>query len=198
MVSISILGLIAVATVLDLRSSRQKDQLNTAVRVVASDLRSLQDRGLTAQNILTCPEAATGKNIVCEASTASCVPSTCTALPPYGVGAHFVRGATTYDLFSDVDASKNDWKKTDATEIFQTRDLSLAGAPDVVIDDLVTSASVASIDVAFQRQNGAMGIDACYTPCTAPVSLRIVLRHIVSNETKEVDLNSYTGRISVP
>ena len=197
MVSVVILGLIATTSFVSLRASRQKDELNTAVRLVAGDLRALQARALAAQNILTCMDSGTSLKIVCERSTVSCFPSSCNPLPPFGVGFHAVKGATAYDLFADVDAGKNDWLETDASEIFLVRDIAKSGAQNVVINDLITSVSLSSVEVSFQRQNGSMGISGCYAPCSAPVALRIQLRHTQSGDVKEVALNSYTGRISI-
>ncbi|MFZ2803732.1 MAG: type II secretion system protein [Patescibacteria group bacterium] len=198
LVSIMILGLISVATITDLRTSQQADELATAARVVAADLGAEQNAALTGQNIRTCTDSATSKNDVCELSTSSCVSGSCAAAPPYADGLHFVAGSSSYDFFADVETTKNDWKETDATEIVKTRNLAGVGAANVVIDSLVTSSSLATVDVAFQRQNGAMGINACYAPCASPVTLRIILRHTLSNNTTEVDLNSYTGRVSIP
>ena len=195
--SVMILGLIAVTSFVSLRTSRQKDELNTAARVVAADLRALQARALAAQNLKTCPDSASGLKIVCENSSANCVAASCTPLPPFGVGLHATRGIASYELFADVDATKNDWLKTDASEVFLQRDLEKSGAPNVLVNDLITSVSLASVDVSFQRQNGSMGISGCYAPCASPVALRIQLRHTLSNEIKEVALNSYTGRISI-
>ena len=199
MVSIVILGLISTAAIIDLGTTRQKDQLDTAVRLVAADLRSLQDRALTGQNILSCPQGSS--SVVCELDRSSCDdPANCTEHPPSAVGFHAMKGTTStrYDLFADVDPAKADGKE-DPTEIFLTRDLAQNGAPNVVISDLVASAgSVPSVDVAFQRQNGEMGINGCFEPaCTSSVTLRILLRQVQSNEVREVDLNSITGRISM-
>jgi type II secretory pathway pseudopilin PulG len=196
LVSILILGLISVATVTNLRSSQQADQLATAARIVAADLRAEQDAALTAQSIKTCTNGVSAK-IVCEGGTSSCV-GACTSLPPFGTGLHFMKASSTYDVFADVDQTKNDWKETDASEIVQTRSLSLVGAPNVIVSDLITSSTQSSIDVAFQRQNGTMGIAGCFIgSCVSPVTLRIILKHTVSNQTAEVDLNSVTGRVSI-
>jgi hypothetical protein len=203
MVSVFILGLISTAAIMDLTVTRRKDQLDTAVRLVASDLRSLQDRALNGQNVLSCIKSGSVPPLwlVCETDISSCQPGSCGEHPPSAVGFHAIKGATStrYDLFADVDATKADWKETDATEVFLTRDLAQNGAPNVAIDDLITSGSLSSVDVAFQRQNGDMGINGCFslsTPCT-PVTLRILLRQTQSNEVREVDLNSITGRVSI-
>ena len=197
LISVFIISLISIAAVVNLSASRRTDQLNNAARLVAADLRSLQSRALSGQNIKSCPDKDS-KQVVCENDTSACSnPMTCSPLPPLGVGVHFdVKQGTSYDLFADVDASsKNDWKKTDASEIFQTRDLAANGAPNVTIDDLiVNNASQLSTDVAFQRQNGLMGIDATFDK---PMTVRIKLRHLQSNDVKFVSVNSVTGRISI-
>lgn len=197
MISIVIIGLISTAAIMDLNVTRRKDQLDRAVRLVAADLRSLQDRALTGQNMLSCMSTGNSLQMVCQNSQVGCFPGSCTPHSPTAVGFHAVKDATTYELFADVEVSKADWKKTDATEVFQLRDLAQNGAPNVVISDFITTGSNADVDVAFQRQNGAMGINACYAPCSSPVTLRIILRHTQSNEMREVDLNAVTGRISI-
>ncbi len=198
MISIGILTLISAAAVVNLRTTRMKDELNTAVRLVAADLRSLQARALAGSNLNSCLDA-NGKYASCEFSAAYCAGGSldCKSRPPFGVGALFQSNNNFYLMFADVDSSKNDWQYTDDTESFNTRYLDKNGAPNVVISDLATNAGVVgSVNVAFQRQNGSLGIQGCYAPCVTPVALTITLKHLVSLETKNVYLNSYTGRIS--
>ncbi len=199
MVSVFILTLLTTTVMFDLRASKRKDELNTAARVVAADLRSLQARALTGQNIQTCtPPSA--KSVVCELSAAACGGAACLALPPFGVGVHFQTAATAYILFADVEATKNDWQQTDASEIFLTRDLASVGAPNVTLDALTLPAPsgvVTQVDVAFQRQNGSMVIGGCVTTgCSSRLEIR--LKHTVSGDVKLVELNGLTGRISIP
>jgi type II secretory pathway pseudopilin PulG len=196
MISVFILGLIAAASVVNLRTARQRDELESAVRVIAADLRSLQSRGLSAQNLNSCTDMA-GFRQVCELSSTGCA-SSCAASSPIAVGAHFNQNATTYTLFADVEPTKNDWEQTDVTEVFFTRDLAKNGAPNTTITSLAGGGVLMSqADVSFQRQNGALGVNGCYAPCSAPVTLQITVRHTVSGITRTVSANAYTGRISI-
>ncbi|MFH1620797.1 MAG: hypothetical protein ABIB04_01795 [Patescibacteria group bacterium] len=199
MISVGILTLISAAAVVNLRTTRMKDELNTATRLVAADLRSLQSQALAGSNLSSCMDS-TGKYAACELNTNYCAsdPSDCQPKPPYAVGAFFRRSLNYFDMFADVDTSKNDWQYTDDTEIFNKRFFDKNGAPNVEIFQLITNAgNAASVDVAFQRQNGSMGLNGCYAPCASPVSLTIILRHKISLETRSIYLNSYTGRISL-
>lgn len=195
-VSVFILGLISTSVLYNLRSTRRTDELRAAARIVAGDLRALQSRALSGQNIKTCTPST---RIVCELSEASCAGSVCVPLPPFGVGVRLTSGSNLYTLFADVDTTKQDWKQTDATEIFLTRDLSIGGAPNVVIDVLTLPAPtgiVPFVDVAFQRQNGGMVIGECISGCNATLFIR--LKHLISGDTKQVEVNAITGRVSVP
>lgn len=198
MISVAILMLISTAAVVNLRATRMKDELNTAVRLVSADLRALQSRALSGSNINSCTDSD-GKLGVCEMDASFCAGSSsaCTPKPPYAVGAFLERNANNYRMFADVEPTKNDWKYTDTSETFDIRYLERNGAPNVTISDLlIGGSSVNQINVAFQRQNGSMGIEGCYAPCASPTSLTITLKHKISSETKNIYLNSYTGRIS--
>lgn len=196
MVSIAILGIIATIAVFDLRKSRQTDELNTAVRVVAADLRALQTRALTAANLKTCPDAG-GITVVCENGTSPCAdPAQCLPAPPLAVGARFTTNQNAYDLFADVDPSKYDVKETDATEVFFQRALDKSGAPNVTVQAL--SAGSPS-DVGFLRQNGNMQVNGCNPKigCGAPLTLTVTFLHSQSGNTKAVFMDVNTGRISI-
>ena len=200
MLSITILGLLSVIVVLDLNAGKRREELQAGVRVLAADLRSLQTRALTAQNIKTCFVML--KNIVCELSASACSSgaTSCTPIPPYGVGLHLTKGGMMYTLFADVDSSRNDWQETaGANEVFFTRNLAFSGASNVTISDLFSPVPVSSpeVHVAFERQNGNMHINPCSgTPCEAAV-LTIRLRHSKSGDTKDVTITKATGRISI-
>lgn len=200
MVSIAILGILSVVVVMDLNSGKRREELQAGVRVLAADLRSLQTRALTAQNVKTCQVAL--KNVVCEdpAVAATCG-TPCAPAPPYGVGMRVLAGGTSYALFADVDASANDWKETPgANEIFLSRSLPLAGGSNVTILDIAAPGPVMApeVHVAFERQNGRMHINPCAAgpACEVP-SLAIRLRHDKSGEIKTVTINAATGRVSV-
>lgn len=197
MVSIAIMGIIAVVTMNDLRSSQRKDQLNNAARIIAADLRTLQAQALTGQNVKSC--SADMSFIVCEQNASGCSngSTSCVAQPPSAVGLHVTQGAFIYDEFADV--ASQDWQENLPNELLQSRSLPLLGARNVVIDTLIAgSLTVADADVAFKRQTGNMGINGCYDCGLAgPYSLTIRLKQTQTNETKDVVLNAVTGRISI-
>jgi prepilin-type N-terminal cleavage/methylation domain-containing protein len=195
LISVFILGLIASASVVNLRTARQRDELESAVRVIAADLRSLQSRALSAQNVKSCLAGAVRQ--VCELSQAGCT-GACSDASPIAVGAHFTQNTTSYTLFAEVEPTKNEWEQTDATEVFLTRDLSKSGGTNTQITTLNAGGSpVAQTDISFQRQNGSLGIDGCYAPCASPVTLVITVAHSISGVTRTVSANAYTGRISI-
>lgn len=196
MVSIAIMGLIAVVTMNDMRTSQRKDQLNTAARVLAADIRAMQAQALSGKNIKSCPLGVA--HTVCEQSASVCSDSAqCIAQPPSAVGLHVTVAGTSYDEFADVDSIDG---LKDPNEIIQSRSFPLLGAQNVVIDALTAGgAPVNDADVSFQRQNGTMGINGCYAPvCNAgPFTLIIQLRQTQTNDTKNIVLNAITGRISI-
>jgi prepilin-type N-terminal cleavage/methylation domain-containing protein len=195
LISVFILGLIASASVVNLRTARQRDELESAVRVIAADLRSLQSRALSAQNVKSCISGALRQ--VCELSSVGCT-GVCADASPIAVGAHFAQNSTSYTLFAEVEPSKNEWEQTDATEIFLTRDLSKSGGTNTQITTLNAGGSmVTQTDISFQRQNGSLGIDGCYAPCASPVTLVVTVAHSISGQTRTVSANAYTGRISI-
>ena len=195
MASIVILGIISVATISTLRVSQQKDELNNAVRIVAGDLRSLQSRALSTDNVKSCVSG--GKQIVCETNASACGASPCVPIPPAGFGMAVVAGTSAYDLFAEVEPTTLDWKKTNANEVFLTRDFAKSGGTNVVISSL--TGGYPSTNVSFQRQNGSMVIDGCDVSagCAVTTTMNIVLRHTALGDTKTIQLNAYTGRISV-
>lgn len=195
MISVAILGIIATAASFSLRTSQYRDQLRTAARVVASDLRSLQARALAASNIKFCHDIL-GRNIVCENSEGSCM-DTCTAIAPAGVGIRLTKDGTAYDLFAKRDPSTTDWRESYAEEKFLTRDLAASGAQNVTVSSLQAMVPFTIVDVAFQRQNGGMLIDACPVGCTNQNFLNITLRHGLTGLTIVVSMNKTTGRISI-
>ncbi len=200
MVSIAILGLLSVIVVLDLNAGKRREELQAGVRVLAADIRALQTRALTAQNIKSCKNVT--KNIVCETSASKCsTPGSCTPIPPYGVGLHLTTGGATYTFFADVDSSKNDWKETlGEDEAFFTRNLALSGASNITILELTAPGTVtkSEVHIAFERQNGRMHINPCVAgpACEVP-SFTIKLRHDKNGETKNVTVNAATGRVSI-
>jgi len=196
LISVAILGIIAVASFFSLRTSRMNDELRYGIRVVEGDLRSLQVRALNAQNLKFCTDTSSNI-IVCEDSAATCS-SACTAVPPAGVGMHLAKDATSYVLFAKYDPNTSDWRQNGAGEVFLTRVLAASGAQNVKISALQSGVTTYnSIDIAFQRQNGSMRIDACLVGCTNANTLIITLQHTQSNNTAVITLNTITGRISI-
>lgn len=197
MVSVAILGLLATIATTNLTESRRSEELNSAARILAADIRSVQARALSVKNTSFCQNASDAW-IACELGSASCKPtSTCTSLPPDGVGIHLTEATSTYDFYGIYSGPGNDFARTSASQNFFYRKLDLSGAPNVTISSLSAKLpSSTSADVFFQRQNGAMRLNACAS-CGEPASLNIVLTHSQSGRTKTVSLNGITGRISI-
>jgi type II secretory pathway pseudopilin PulG len=196
LISITIVGIISVASFYSLRSARMTDELRTASRVLAADLRSAQSRALQGENLNWCQDAG-AKYIVCQDSTALCAnPAQCAAVPSGGFGVHFTKNATAYQLFSTFDSSAADWRKVDAGQVFLTRDLIKSGAMNTTIVGLTGAITFDEVSVAFQRQNGNMRINACGA-CSEQSSLNIQIRHNISLKTITVSVNRLTGRISI-
>lgn len=195
-ISIAIVGIISVAAYYNLRSSRMTDELRTAARVVAADLRSMQARALHGQNLKWCLDTSAAYS-VCEDSAAACaVPADCLARPSGGYGAHFVKNSDAYDLYSVYTTGGAEWRRVNAGQTFISRVLSKSGAPNTSIVSLQGTVPFDEVDVAFQRQNGNMRINAC-SACTEQSFLNVQVRHAISLKTITVSLNQYTGRISI-
>jgi len=204
MISVLILTLISTATVFSLRSAKSTEELQTAGRLLASDIRNAQARALAARNVLICPIVG-GVSRVCEIenpSTVSCT-SDCVPLPPPRFGVHLIVGRDSYDVFADV--QNEDWRERSIEEILVTRGLNPLGGTNVLIDRLTTElGSQPSADLAIGRQSGEMRIEACGDPglpvCspTEPKTLGIILKHMISGKELRVDVNAVTGRVSLP
>lgn len=206
MISIVILVLISTATLFSLRSTRERDELNTAARLLASDIRNVQQRALTGRNVLSC-DGPTGVKRVCGADAiveASCAGPCAPSTPPR-VGVSLAAGSETYDLFADVGGA--DWRKTGDTEVFIRRNLNPIGGSKVEILRLAYEGldlpPVPKADIAVGRQSGAMRIDACGDPglpaCapTEPKGLVIELQHRTTGDTAVIEVNAVTGRVSI-
>lgn len=204
LISVSILTLISTATVFSLRASREREELNVAVRILSGDLRNVQARALAARNVQTC-ETVEGPR-VCEAENTSpqiCI-SSCAPLPPTTFGVSLKPQSIGYTVFAEVDSKIQDWRLNDIRELLFTRDLNPLGGGRVVIESLSPSKHevLPHADVAFHRQNGVMRIEACgdagMPPCgiSEPSRLSITLRHVGSGATRSIELNALSGRIS--
>ncbi len=197
LVSVAILTIIGTIAIFDLRASSRTDALNTAARFLASDIRSVQSQALSAKNIKFCDTAAV-KQVVCEATKAACQdPATCVPIPPGAIGVSFLNNSSNWVMYAKHDAGIADWTNTDPGEIIETHDLAKNGAPNIVISNLSATLASQHADVAFARQNGLMQINACGAGCANTPSLSITLKQVQSGETRVVQLNQITGRISI-
>ena len=196
MISIAILGIIAVAAFYSLRTARMTDELRSGARVVAADLRAIQARALQGQNLKWCPNAS-AQYVVCEDNTALCNnPAQCTAFPSGGYGAHLYKDSNVYRLYAKYDNNTTDWRKVTDDEVFLTRDLAKSGAMNVTVSDLQAAVPFTEVDVAFMRQSGQMRINSCGA-CAEQSFLNVTLKHTISLKTIVVSLNYTTGRISI-
>jgi prepilin-type N-terminal cleavage/methylation domain-containing protein len=203
MISVLILMLISTTAVFSLRSAQYTEELQTAARVLSSDIRNAQARALAARNVLTC--RITGNlQRVCEIENPSTVPciEDCVPIPPSRFGVHLTAGRDRYDVFADV--QNDDWRQRSIEEILLMRGLNPLGGTRVVIDRLTTElGALPAADIAIGRQSGEMRIEACGEPLpscapTEPKTLGIILRHSVSGKELRVDVNAVTGRVSLP
>ncbi|MFA5935691.1 MAG: type II secretion system protein [Patescibacteria group bacterium] len=203
MISIVILSLISTATVFSLRTTRENDELNTAARLLAGDIRNVQARALAARNVRMCTIGG-GSQRVCEDENTSVIACTgsCTPLPPPRFGMRLEDGREGYLLFADVNVE--DWRWTNTEETLLARSLNPLGGGKVQIDELLTDVGTLAVaDVGVGRQNGTMRIEACgetgLPSCSPsePRTLLITLRHGTSGKTITVDMNAVTGRVSI-
>lgn len=203
-VSVTILMLISTATVFSLRTTKENEELRTAARLLAGDIRSIQARALAARTVLQCPIAG-GRTRICENDNPSELPCTgaCSASSPPRFGIALDAGFGAYSTYADVDPL--DGVYTNLEERLAYRELQPLAASTVLVQELRTENGPedASFIVA-SRQSGAMRIDPCGDPgffaclVTEPRTLSIVLRHARSGKELTVDVNAITGRVSVP
>jgi len=197
LISLSIIVLLATITVYELRSAARGDELRTATRQLAADIRAMQARALSAANVKTCTSGAA--KAVCEFSTLACGGNPCDFDIPAAYGVHIVNSTSTYYMFAEINPVAGvDLRFTDNKETYESRSLVPLGSTSVIIDQITsaTSTLVAFADVSFMRQNGAVRI---YDPTTPPepAILRIRLLHTISGKTMEIEINRITGRISI-
>ncbi len=198
LVSIGILTLLATFTVMSLSTSQKKEEVLTAARIVAGDLRALQTRALNAENVKTCKNL--GINVTCENGLAPCTdPMSCAPAPPYAFGAFFRANSSTYPFFAEVDASNKDFQDTPgAGEDFYQRRFSTVAVPNVKITGLVADGvTTTQVSVTFGRQNGSPNIMPCIGACSSASTLHITLTQMQSGDVANVYMNAITGRISI-
>lgn len=205
MISIVIVGIISVAAYYNLRSARMTDELRTAARVVAADLRAAQAQALQGQNVKWCTDVS-GKDIVCQDGTASCSdPAQCIAKPSGAFGVHFYKDTSSYELFSILSNDQATWGGVNPGQVYSSRYLAKSGAPNTTITDLVPLTGSLWFNQAaaiFERQNGRMHVLTCYTcdlGLVGPLmpTFKITIKHTISLKTISVSLNTLTGRISI-
>lgn len=194
LVSIAIVGLLATFAVVSLDSSKNTEELRTVARQVVGDIRSMQARALSAQNIKTCATSA-GYDAVCENGIASCV-GPCALATPAGFGIHFEATSSTYVMFADVIADAQ-YRYTDTKENLVLRRIAETTS-NVVIQQVTVPASVANGDIMFLRQSATPHVYHPGMPVDPePVSFIIRLKHKISEDTVDVEVDRITGRISV-
>ena len=200
LISLSIIVLLATFAVFQLGSSQQRDELQTATRQLAADLRSMQSRALAGQNLKACPDGSDLR--VCEYSEASCSPGTCTEEIPYSFGIHVEENQKDYSTFADFNpVPGGDNKQNDDKEILLTRELSPT-SKNVSISTIVSgnsggfSAPQPLADITFTRQSGAAHINDSTVP-PEPSLIIITLTHLETGNTMQIEVNRITGRISI-
>ena len=193
MVSVAIVMLLALFAVTSLDSSKKTEELRTVARQLVSDVRSVQARALSAQNIKTCTTPL-GDNAVCEDSAAVCV-GPCALANPGGFGIHFEANSSTYILFADVNADAPNFKYTNTKENLVRRRLADT-SQSVIVEQVMVPASVANGDIVFLRQSATPHV---YYPTMVaePNTIVVRLKHTTSNATLDVEINRVTGRVSI-
>ncbi|MBD3281906.1 hypothetical protein GF391_04120 [Candidatus Uhrbacteria bacterium] len=198
LIGVSIVILLATVTVFELRSARRGDELRTAARQLVGDIRAMQSRALAAKNLKTCDTGGPDK-AVCEIDESACGGNPCEDDIPAAYGVRLESGTSTYVMFADINPSAAvDYRYTDAAELFESRSILPLGSTDVVLDQIIsgTSTSVTFADISFMRQNGVVRMYDTTVP-PEPTLMRFRLRHTVSNQTMEIEVNRITGRVSI-
>ncbi len=196
MISIGILGILATASWVSLSNARNQDELKNASRVLVNDLRSAQISALNSGNVQFCPTGGP-LQMVCVNGTGGCS-GACTPQPPAVMGLNLATGGNSYVIYAKSDVSNGDTRAVPASETVQSRAFASGGAPNVTIQSVTatpTLAAVSPMNISFSRQNGAMQINAC-SGCTAATELTITLVHAITGNKARVKMNAVTGRIS--
>lgn len=203
LISISILALVSTIAVLGLRSTRSNEELQTAARLLAGDIRAIQTRAQAGANVKACDVAA-GTRRACEAESPSVEPcvSDCSPTPPSAFGITLSNAMSRYDLFADIE--QDDWRETSLREAVAVRTLGALGSNKMVIDTIQTELGpVDTVHIASERQSGRVRINACgeagLPDCAPgePQTVSIILRHAATNATASVKVNSVSGRIII-
>lgn len=209
MVSIAILIIISLAVVGDITRTRHQEEIASSARLVAATLRSLQSRALAATSVMTCEVGEA--YVVCERDDGACAGAPCnTEAVPMAVGATLKTGAAVITTFAEVDIAFEDRREDPSgREYLGAQRLAehIPGSEPVTIKQLNVGGTYQPLaTVTFDRQSGAMRINACGTPqpltpeCGGnpePTTLEIELEHERRGYTKTISLNAVTGKISV-
>jgi type II secretory pathway pseudopilin PulG len=214
LVSMSILMIISVSVVTDLNRTRYQEELQESARLLAGALRDLQTRAFAAGTVSTCIGAGNVK-LVCEQTTVGCTNACSTRLPPYAFGMVLNGSATSVDEFAEVEPTYNDRRPTgvggDEHEQIKNLEFLLnnTGSNYVTLPTqfITNVGAFSTIWVTFERQNGAMRINACNWPSPytsgcgffpESTTVTITLSHTkLPGVTKSILLNAITGRISL-
>lgn len=197
LISLGIIVILATITVFELRSTNRHDELNTAARQLAADIRAIQSRALAAADTKACDGG--GFYAICEATTTACGVNPCETTIPASYGIFLQSGSSTYTLFADLNPiAALDGNLTDNSEALITRSLLSLNSTNVFIDDISTplSSGVAYVNITFSRQYGAVNLNDPSTP-PEPTIVSIRIRHTLSNDTKIIEVNRITGRVSI-
>jgi type II secretory pathway pseudopilin PulG len=207
MVSLSILIIIALAVATDISRTRHQEELASSARLTLSTLRGLQSRALSATSVKTCNNGT--NDLVCELDDTVCVFSPCdTRLVPISVGATMRTTESVIYKFAEVDLGLEDRRKDASNREYlgvQKFAEQNPGSNPVQITSLKAGSDLLSeVTVTFDRQNGAMRINACGNPsgappCTGPepTTLEIIIEHARLGRSKTIRLNTLTGKISI-
>jgi len=196
MVSLAIMGLLAVTVVVNMNSGKRTEELRGAARQMAADIRSMQSRALSAGEVKACVKG--GVTVVCENSAADCS-TPCTGTVPSIYGVMATTSATGYVLFAKVDGGRVNYWMENSDETMLARRLLQVGSQDVEIQDIQLPGSPPQsrnqASLGFMRQSGTNRI---YDGTgTEPSIIDIILRHKISGATQTLEINRVTGRVSI-
>jgi prepilin-type N-terminal cleavage/methylation domain-containing protein len=200
LVSLAIMGLLAVTVVVNMNSGKRTEELRNAARQMAADIRSMQSRALSAGEVKACLKGAV--MMVCENSTVGCTdPAQCSGSVPADYGVMATTSATGYVLFAEVEPSTVKFWMDSNDEMVLRRPLLPVSNQDVEIQKIETwtppgaPATPAVGSIGFMRQSGtARFYDGTGTE---PTMMKITLRHKLSNAVLGLEINRVTGRVSI-
>ena len=198
LVSLAIMGLLAVTVVVNMNSGKRTEELRNSARQLAADIRSMQSRALAAGDVKACPKGS--MLMVCENTTAGCTdPAQCSGTVPAVYGVMATTSATSYVLFAEVEPSTVDYWMDNNDELMARRPLLQVANQDVEIKEIQVPGAmglpptVASI--AFMRQSGT---NRLYDGTgVEPSIIKIILRHKLSDAELGLEINRVTGRVSI-